>query len=139
MQETWSPEQYQAFLASPKAKKKDNTKRGNKAKDNMHWVLVDVACRYGLTLTKEYRFNPERKWSADWALFGEKDGREIKLLIEYEGLGFGKTGHTDSKGYSKDTLKYNSAQALGWAVLRFTYLTCHTLEEEIKMHINITT
>src|ERR1043165_9694570 len=109
--EVWSPEQYLAFRAAGK-KKSGNTGKGVKAKTNMHWVLVDLSRRHDLTLIQEYRFNPARKWRADWALMGNKEERKIRVLVEYEGLGFGKTHHTDSKGYSKDAEKYNSAQTL---------------------------
>lgn len=130
-QETMTPEQYRAYKASGK-KKVDNTKRGNKAKGNMHWVLVDLSRRHDLLLIQEYQFNPARKWRTDWALKGNKGEREIRILIEYEGLGYGKTGHTDSKGYSKDAEKYNSAQALEWIVLRYTFLTYENLSRDLQ-------
>lgn len=133
--EVWSPEQYNLYRASGK-KKVDNTKRGNKAKANMQWALVDLSRRHDLTLLQEYRFNPGRKWRTDWALKGKKGEREIRVLIEYEGLGYGKTGHTDSKGYSKDTSKYNSAQALGWIVLRYTFLTYENMSKDLQSILN---
>lgn len=135
MKERMTLEEYKAFRAKPV--RQSNVKRGDKAKANIGWNLVILSRRLGLTLVTEYRFNPERRWRADWALFGKTpDGKDVRLIVEYEGLAFGETHHTSSEGYSKDAEKYNSAQALGWKVLRFTYLTCETLNEELKKHIN---
>lgn len=133
--ETWSPEQYRAFQAAGK-KKSGDTSRGTKAKANMHWALVDLSRRHDLTLIQEYRFNPARKWRADWALMGDKGATKIRIIVEYEGLGFGKTHHTDSAGYSKDAEKYNSAQTLGWTVLRYTYLTYQKLTKDLEAILN---
>jgi len=123
-------EEYKAFLKKPK--RPNTLSRGNKAKANMGWVMIDTARRLDLTLEKEYRFNPARRWRSDFALFGEHNGKEVKILVEYEGLGFHKTGHTDSEGYTKNCAKYNDAQARGWIVLRFTYQNYEDLSAELR-------
>lgn len=123
-------EEYKAFIKKPK--RPNTTNRGDKAKANMGWVMIDIARRLGLTTVTEYRFNPDRRWKADWALFGTHNGKEVKILVEYEGLGFYKTGHTSSDGYTKNCEKYNNAQALGWTVLRFTYQNYEDLSAELR-------
>jgi hypothetical protein len=133
--EIWSPERYNLYRAAGK-KKTGDTSKGVKAKANMHWVLVDLSRRHDLILIQEYRFNQDRKWRADWALMGEKGERKIRIPVEYEGLGWGKTHHTDSKGYSKDTEKYTSAAILGWVVLRYTYLNYQNLSKDLEAILN---
>ena len=41
-----------------------------------------------------------------------------KIAIEYEGIVADKSRHTNIKGYTEDSNKYNEAQKLGWKVLR---------------------
>lgn len=139
MKEVWTIEDYRAHILGDKKKPKNNLQRGNKAKAQVGWTLIDLSRRLGLTLVQEYRFNPDRKWRADWALFGKHNGKEVKILIEYEGIFSAKSRHTTVGGYSKDSEKYNSAQALGWIVLRFTYLTYGSLTEELKKHLSYKT
>jgi len=89
-------------------------------------------------LWEEFRFHPTRKWRFDWAI------PDLMIAIEYEGLAFKKTGHTESKGYSDNTDKYNEAAAMGWTVFRITYLNYGTIEkrlndfEKLKNQSNVT-
>jgi very-short-patch-repair endonuclease len=89
------------------------------------WVLVT-----GIPVEKEYRFHPIRKWRFDFAIPSKM------IAIEYEGLNSLKSGHTTLSGYTKDTEKYNEAQALGWKVIRFTVKNykgvLKQLEKQIK-------
>lgn len=69
-------------------------------------------------LFAEQTFHITRKWRHDWVIPGPRP-----LAIEYEGLGFKKTGHTESDRYSDNTTKYNQSALAGITVLRYTYLT----------------
>lgn len=83
-------------------------------------LLQDIALA-GLPLPKlEYRFDPSRKWAADFAW------PEYKLLLEVEGglwlaTSTGRSkGHAHPKRYLADIEKYNKAALLGWRLLRYT-------------------
>lgn len=62
----------------------------------------------------EYRFAPPRKWKFDFAY------PDQKIAIEYEGAIWTNGRHTRGSGYQKDLYKYNTAQLMGWFLLRFT-------------------
>lgn len=98
------------------AKKKDNQLPDQPA-PQVAWMwgqLVGWSLATGIFVKKEHRFHSDRLWRFDFALPDKKIG------IEYEGLNSEKSGHTTLAGYTKDTEKYNAAQALGWRVIRFT-------------------
>lgn len=63
---------------------------------------------------REYRFNAERRWRADFAW------PEQRLLVECEGGEHSGGRHTRGVGFTKDCEKYNAATLEGWRVLRFT-------------------
>lgn len=84
----------------------------------------------GIQVVKEHRFHPVRRWRFDFAL------PEKNIGIEYEGLNSDKSGHTTLAGYTKDTEKYNQAQALGWRVIRFTCRNYKTVIKELEKLIN---
>lgn len=72
---------------------------------------------------REYRFHPERKWRADYALI---DQRPI-VLIEYDGLmvkgdakdgGASNVGHASVSGIMRDQEKANAAIAKGFKYFR---------------------
>lgn len=63
---------------------------------------------------REYEFNPNSKHRADFFL------PEFNLLIEVEGGTRNKSRHTSHEGYSKDLMKYNMAQILGFSRLAYT-------------------
>ena len=65
-------------------------------------------------LEHEYRFAPPRRWRFDFAL------TDYKIAIELEGGAFTGGRHTRGKGYANDCEKYNTAQVMGWIVLRFS-------------------
>jgi len=104
-------------------------KKAHPAKDWMGEQLLSWCQERGMVLHEEYNFNPLRRWRADWCI------PDMKILIEYEGLSAKKTGHTTSEGYTGNTEKYNSAQSLGWKVLRFTYRNYTELIIELNKHI----
>lgn len=63
---------------------------------------------------REYRFDPERRWRADFAWPSRS------LLVEVEGGTRQYGRHNRHDGFEKDCEKYNAAQMAGWKVLRFT-------------------
>jgi very-short-patch-repair endonuclease len=63
---------------------------------------------------REYKFHPQRKWLADFALVPQL------ILIEIEGGTHSGGRHVRPAGYEKDCEKYNAATLGGWRVLRFT-------------------
>ena len=70
----------------------------------------------GPGLTPEFRFDPERRWRADFAHV------ESRTLIEIEGGIFlaGGGRHNRASGFAADTEKYLEAALVGWRVLRLT-------------------
>jgi hypothetical protein len=101
-------------------------KKGNKTKD---WISINLKAwcdANKLELLTELKFHSVRKWRFDWALPG------IKVAIEYEGLAFKKTGHTTSEGYTANTEKYNAAAAMGWKILRYTYLNYKSVITDLE-------
>lgn len=91
------------------------------------WVaqaLLQWANKRCLILWQEKRFHPDRKWRFDWAIM---KGDQPWIAVEYEGLAFKKTGHTESHRYSDNTDKYNAAAAMGITVFRITYLNYGTI------------
>lgn len=79
-----------------------------------------------LQLQQEYKFHEKRKWKFDWCI------ESLKVAFEYEGIYSENSRHTNRKGYSKDTEKYNAATALGWRVFRYTSLTYKNLETDLN-------
>ncbi|HRY32087.1 MAG TPA: hypothetical protein P5531_03870 [Bacteroidales bacterium] len=66
----------------------------------------------GLTIIKEHRFHPTRKWRFDYAI------PQINLAIEVEGGIYKRGRHVRPKGFIKDMEKYNTATTMGWRVIR---------------------
>lgn len=79
-----------------------------------------------LPLQEEYKFHPHRKWRFDWCV------EPLKLAFEYEGIYSQQSRHTNRKGYSRDTEKYNAAITLGWRVFRYTASTFKNLEIDLE-------
>jgi hypothetical protein len=105
-------------------------KKAHPAKDWMAEQLLAWCQARGITLHEEYNFNPLRRWRADWCI------PDLKILVEYEGLSAQKTGHTTSAGFTANTEKYNSAQSLGWVILRYTFMNYKDLIDDLNKHIN---
>jgi very-short-patch-repair endonuclease len=66
----------------------------------------------GIAVEREFRFDPSRKWRADF--------RANEFLIEIEGGTWNGGRHNRGAGFEKDCEKYNQAAVLGFKVLRFT-------------------
>lgn len=67
-----------------------------------------------IKFVREYQFHPVKRYRADFYL------PDYNVLLEVEGGTRGKSRHTTHEGYSKDLIKYNDAQILGFARLAFT-------------------
>ena len=63
---------------------------------------------------REYKFCPDRRWRADFALVSRR------ILLECEGGIYSNGGHVRGKGYEANLEKYNTAALLGWTVLRYS-------------------
>ena len=79
----------------------------------------------GPELEREYRFEPMRRWRADFAYLGKR-----KVIIEIEGWG----RHQRWQGYHDDIEKYNYATMLGYSLIRLSanMLTPDYVESIIK-------
>ena len=89
------------------------TKTKQKKAERYAWFLPMLKERWPDAVA-EFRFNPKRKWSADFAIPSER------LLIEVEGGIFSGGRHTRGAGFMGDMEKYNSAAMLGYRVLRYS-------------------
>jgi hypothetical protein len=77
--------------------------------------FVLLCQRSGLPMpTREYRFDPSRRWRAD---FGWEEER---VLLECEGAVWSGGRHTRGSGYLSDMEKYNAAAVQGWVLIRAT-------------------
>lgn len=61
---------------------------------------------------QEYRFHPTRRWRADFAW------PDAMVMLEVEGGIWQQGRHTRPQGFTKDLDKYNTATAMGWALIR---------------------
>lgn len=76
-------------------------------------ILAADLDRLGIEYQREFKFEPTRRWRADFAF------ARAKLLVEVEGgAGFGR--HSRREGFIADGEKYAAAARMGWVVLRFT-------------------
>lgn len=69
----------------------------------------------GIGFTREFKFNPDRKWRFDFAL-----DIPHTIAIEIEGGAYTGGRHVRGAGFYADCIKYNAAAVMGWRVLRFT-------------------
>jgi very-short-patch-repair endonuclease len=66
----------------------------------------------GIEFTRQYRFAPPRRWTADFML-------DDRFLVEVEGGAF-NGGHKRGAAADTDCEKQNAAQMSCWICLRFT-------------------
>ncbi len=66
----------------------------------------------------EFKFHPDRRWRADFAIPSEK------LLIEIDGGVWSGGRHTRGAGFIGDCEKLNAAAVLGYRVLRYQPVHC---------------
>jgi len=81
--------------------------------------MIDVFCAYiknqlGVSVEKEYRFHPTRKWRFDYCIPSKM------IAIEVEGGAYTQGRHTRGKGFIADMEKYNTAVCMGWKLIRVT-------------------
>ncbi|WP_151724193.1 hypothetical protein [Acinetobacter ursingii] len=67
-----------------------------------------------IEFTQEFRFNPDRRWKADFRIDG------FPILVEVEGGVHCNGRHTRGEGYTADCEKYSVAAAMGWFVIHGT-------------------
>lgn len=69
----------------------------------------------GYKFKREFRFDPNRRWKADFYL---PAGR---LIVEIEGIGYGRSigRHQSGVGYASDCEKYNRMTEMGFRLFRF--------------------
>ena len=80
-----------------------------------NWSIIERYCKTrGLTLEKEYKYIPGRKFRADGAIL------ELRILIEIEGGIFIGVSHGSVSGILNDMKRCNNATLNGWMRLRYT-------------------
>lgn len=100
-----------------------------KKSEEKNWIaatLLTWCNERAIILEEEYKFHAERKWRFDWCI------ESLKIAFEYEGIFSEKSRHTNRKGYSKDTEKYNAAASLGWRVFRYTAMNYKNITNDLK-------
>ena len=73
-----------------------------------------IESEFDLTVIKEFKFHPTRKWRIDYFI------PVLKLAIECEGGAWTQGRHTRGKGFINDLEKYNEITIAGYRLLRFT-------------------
>ena len=93
------------------------------AKFSLYWRSLG-----GPSLVPEFRFDPTRRWRADFAHI------ESRTLIEIEGGVFVFGRHNRPHGFVLDCEKYLHAWLAGWSVVRLTasQITTPNIEQIIR-------
>lgn len=91
-----------------------------KPKNPAHELLAIHLRELGLEFEREYRFQSDRKWRFDFAVWIWRGKAYEKFAIEIEGGVWSKGRHVRGKGFIGDMEKYNEAQRWGYKVYRFT-------------------
>lgn len=68
----------------------------------------------GPEYVREHKFCPQRNWRFDFAW------PDSHVAVECEGGIYSGGRHTRGKGFEDDCEKYNTAQVMGWCVIRLT-------------------
>ena len=78
-----------------------------------------------LTVEREFRFHPVRRWRSDFCIKDRMQPEKATLLVEVEGVNYaairagGHPGaHRSVEGMERDAIKYAEAMLLGYQVLR---------------------
>jgi len=80
-----------------------------------NWSIIERYCKNrGLTLEKEYKYVPGRKFKADGAIL------ELRILIEVDGGIFTGRAHGSISGIKNDMERCNQATLNGWMRFRYT-------------------
>lgn len=92
-------------------------------------LLAEQLRQAGIPFEAEYRFHPERRWKADFAIVGKfqfyvthqiRHTGMARLLIEVDGGGYIRGRHSTGTGIEGDCEKQSAAAILGFRVLRVT-------------------
>jgi hypothetical protein len=87
----------------------------------------DRACE----LKTEHQVCQDRRWRFDFAI------PALMIAVEYEGgIYLERSGHNTAKHYTKDTEKYNRAQAEGWRVIRVTHMNYRDIHQHLNAFFN---
>nr|WP_216076880.1 endonuclease domain-containing protein [Acinetobacter defluvii] len=105
---------YKAKYAKPRRTKRRVSVKKERVVSEGEATLVQHLKTYNIEFQTEFKFNPERKWRADFYIVGSN------MLIEVEGGIWSNGRHTRAQGYLGDMEKYNSAQVLGYSVYRYS-------------------
>lgn len=73
-----------------------------------------VESELGFKVVKEYKFEPNRRWRADYFI------PDLKLCIEVEGGVWTNGRHTRGSGFLGDMEKYNAMTCKGFKLIRVT-------------------
>lgn len=68
---------------------------------------------------REFRFCSDRRWRFDLAW------PALKIAVEIEGGTWANGRHNRGAGFEEDCVKYNTAESMGWYVLRLTAAQVH--------------
>lgn len=104
--------EYRAKFPIKKGKKRRSVK-GQRVQSVGEVTLATHLRGCKINFEQEYKFNPDRKWRADFFITG------TNILIEVEGGIWSGGRHTRGKGFIADMEKYNAAAVMGFKVLRF--------------------
>ena len=74
------------------------------------WVMLG-----GPELKPQHKFEPMRRWRADFAHLGKR-----KVIIEIEGGIYSGGRHVRGVAFTSDAIKYNAAEMAGFHVIRLT-------------------
>lgn len=88
------------------------------SKTERYPLVLPILTSIARDACSEYRFHPDRKWRADFAI------PSAKILIEIDGGVWSGGRHTRGAGFLGDMEKLNAAACLGYRVLRFQPKDC---------------
>lgn len=106
-----------------------NIPKRSKEKDWLNWNLELWAKEQQLQLKREFEFYKERHWRFDWCF------PDLMVAVEYEGIMNGGKAHSSVSGILRDIEKYNTAQSLGWRVIRITAKDYRTILQQLKNYL----
>ncbi|MCU4413280.1 hypothetical protein KTH71_04375 [Acinetobacter sp. WU_MDCI_Axc73] len=101
-------------IQSKKIARSQVRQKFNKTVSEGEAMLCQQLNLMNIEFTHEFRFNPDRRWKADFRIDG------FPILVEVEGGVHCKGRHTRGEGYTADCEKYSVAAAMGWFVIRGT-------------------
>ena len=76
------------------------------------WQLEAAAPGWAVSIEREHRFHPTRRWRFDLAW------PDKKVAVEVDGGAFISGRHARGAGIRSDCEKFSEAAAMGWRVLR---------------------